>query len=147
MVWAILSESGSGMKDKFIMRPQGDLLETENREPGSLVLSSAESCWFWGVSLISLTHGVLCFSVCSWLSQAPLTASSSATRSGDWQTLHTPSSSTYCSAERPVYGLGLDKVVLCISDFPHGRGEVSDRSNLVEKVYLVHDSEDSIPSH
>lgn len=53
MVWVILSENGSGMKDKFIMRPQGDALETEDREPGSLLLSSAESCWFWGVTNFS----------------------------------------------------------------------------------------------
>lgn len=54
-----MSENGSDMKDKIVMRTQGDALETENREPGSLVLDSAESCWFWGVTLISLTHGVL----------------------------------------------------------------------------------------
>lgn len=42
------------MEDKF----------TENREPGSLMLDSAESCWFWGVTPISLTHGFLCFSMC-----------------------------------------------------------------------------------
>lgn len=44
-----------------------------------------------------------------------------------------------------MHGLGLDKVILCISDFP--MAVESDRSNLVERVYLVHDSEDSIPSH
>jgi hypothetical protein len=43
VVWVILSESGSGMKDKFIVRTQGDTLETENREPGSLMLDSAGS--------------------------------------------------------------------------------------------------------
>lgn len=115
VVWDILSESGSRVDDKFIVRTQGDTLETDNREPGSLMLDLAESCWFWGVTLIFLTHGFLCFSVCSGSCQALLTVCSSATRSGDWQTLSIHSSSTYCSAERPVHELGLDKVVFYLS--------------------------------
>lgn len=70
------------------------------------------------------------------LSQAPLTASSSATRSGDWETLSTHSSLTYCSPESHVHGRGLDKVVLCVSDFLMAVERVTGRSNLVEKEFI-----------